>query len=110
MTAFRNRAIYRNYDPMAHEGIDRSIIEECVPLWRECAKRANSRYGGAVKGNNKGRASALRCPDDILREHGVTFARDRRLWAAYEKQIRLAANVKPRQGRKACADRGPRVL
>ena len=103
---YRNRAVYRNADMHPEIATDAELVARCVPLWRECAKRANSRYGGTAPGKSKGRSAALRCPDDVLREHGVTFARDRREWGAYEKAIRLAANVKPRQGRKNLARTG----
>ena len=103
-TAYRNRAVFRNYSPVEGIEVDAAIVEACVELWRDCAKRANSRYGGTVKGNHKGRSAALRSPDDVLREHGILFAKDPKEWAAYERAIRLAAvsryAIKPRRGRK----------
>lgn len=73
------------------EVIDEQLVAKCVPLWRECAKRANSRYGATKPENNRGRSAALHCPDDVLAAHGITFQRDRKLWAAYEAAIRRAA-------------------
>ena len=71
--------------------IDQGIVRECVPLWKEAAKRANSRYGGEKPGNHKGRSAALYSVDDRLRERGVLFLRDPKLWAAYERAVRMAA-------------------
>lgn len=107
---YRNRAVYRNYTPSTGEELDAAIIEQAVPLWRICALRANSRNGGEKCGNEKGRAYALHSPDAVFRAHGITFDADPKLYGAYERAVRLAANVKPRQGRKTCAESGPRVL
>lgn len=84
------QAKYRAAFPVP-DGVDPEIVAKCVPLWRECAKRANSRYGGEKPGNNKGRSSALYSPDDVLRKHGIEFLRDPERWGAYEKAVRRAA-------------------
>ena len=90
--AYRNRAVYRATDRPETHAIDPKLVAKCVPLWIECAARANSRYGGRAPGNHKGRSAAMHCPDDVLRANGITFGRDRRLWAAYEAAIRRAAS------------------
>lgn len=94
MSAYRNRALYRSHGPVPGAEVDPEIVAKCVPLWRKCAKRANSRYGGTKPGNNKGRSAALYSPDDVLREHGIEFLKDPDLYGAYERAVRLAARRK----------------
>jgi len=83
-------AKHRNSGP-PETSLDPTIIEACVPLWLESAKRANSRYGGEKPGNHKGRSAALYSVDDELARHGVRFADDPQRWLAYEKRIRYEA-------------------
>lgn len=110
--AFRNRAIYRNYGPSLDDGLDRGIVEECVPLWRDCSKRAGRTAVGVKHGNPTGRAHSTPSPDDVLASYGITFDRDPKLWAAYERAVRVEAvrryDLKPRRGRppKAAHDEG----
>ncbi len=89
--SYRNRAIYRHYEPPPQAVTNPAIVRECVPLWREAAKRAHSRYGdGRGRGNNLGCDTRLYSADDKLREHGITFDGDRRTYLSYEKAIRAA--------------------
>ena len=89
--AYRNRAVYRAHGPRLVHDVDPNIVAECVPLWIEAAKRANSRYGDEKQASNKGRDAALYSCDDRLRERGVTWQGDRFRWLSYEKAIRAAA-------------------
>lgn len=90
--AFRSRALYRSHGAQPSSEVDVRIVALCVPLWRHCAERAHSRYGGdRPGGNHMGRDAALYCADDVLAENGITYAKDRRLWANYERHIRRAA-------------------
>ena len=90
--AKRNRAVYRHSGIVDTHEIDPEIVAECVPHWKLGAARANSRYGGPKPGgNNKGRNASLYSADDVLKEYGITFDRDPKLWAAYERRIRIAA-------------------
>lgn len=88
---FLNRAKYRHREPSPLVQVDERIVRECVPIWLESAKRANSRYGGDQRGNHMGRSAALYSVDDELAKHGITFAADPQLWLAYEKRIRYEA-------------------
>lgn len=90
VSAFRNRALYRTLDHPPADGIDPDIVAECVPLWRACWERA-IRSGEKPGGNQKGRSVPLMSPDETLRFYGITFERDRKLWASYERAIRRAA-------------------
>ncbi len=102
MTPSRGIRPKRRQSIFRHDGVhptittDPELVAKCVPLWKEAAKRANSRYGGDKPGNHKGRSAALYSVDDKLREHGITFDRDPVRWAAYEKAVRFAA----RKGRR----------
>ena len=95
------RAPYRNAGVVPLLETDPALVALCVPLWVECAKRANSRHGGTKPGNVNGLAPILDSPDAMLAAHGVLFLRDPELWAAYEAAVRVAARaqVTRRNGR-----------
>lgn len=91
MSTHRNRHAKHRHAGPAELATGAAIVEACVPLWLECAKRANSRYGGEKPGNHKGRDAALYSVDDRLAEHGITWAKDRREYQNYERAVRTTA-------------------
>ena len=101
--AYRNRAVYRHSGIVETHEIDSSIVEECVELWRDCFKRAMRSANGKKHGNPTGRAHPTLAADDVLASHGITFGCDPKLWAAYERAVRVEAirryDLKPRRGR-----------
>ena len=77
--------------------VDTAIVERCVPLWRHCAERAHSRYGGTKPGGNPtGRSTPLRSVDDELKAHGIEFGTSpydprNRVYRAYVSAVVRAA-------------------
>lgn len=83
----RRKWSHKDWSPVTHE-IRADIVAECVPLWRACWERATR---SKKADSQKGRSVPMRSPDSVLASRGITFAKDRKLWASYERAIRRAA-------------------